>query len=649
MRSVARRFGRRNRRRVRELWPAQGALLALTLVLCAAPFDVVPHPGFGYGGLDASWKSSLNLAHPQGLQFGKDFDFTYGPWGFVDWPLAFSRVELALSVVFWVLTLGFTWLALRATVSRVTTRIAAAAISTVVLVLCTPETGESASSASAVLVVGAALVLLDHAGAAGPRRARRWAPAVCAALAAFVLQVKFSEGVLLIVMVAIACLFTAARRLVMIASAVVAFVVTTVVAWVVAGQHLGNFWSWLRASYQISKYYTDAMGHRGGSHFDYLVLAIVLLGVLALAVRFWVVAGLRRGLGVILISALVEYLALREGTGRFDAVHLVAFFLYSLPVVVWLATAGSVAQRGTARRHVRRRPILLVAGGALCVLVVLEAQNNAIYLNPHTVAHRWGIAVRTVAVPARQQAILDLARRAERSSYAVPPGMLATIGRHPVSVDGSDSALPWAYRMHSVAEPLVQSYNAYSGELDRIATDRLRSLPADAYILRPVVTGIDHRSSLWDPPLYVRTEMCSTIPVSSNARWLLLRKSADRCAAAKPAGTVRVAAGRPVTVPHVAAGQMVTMSFQPDGPGLGERLRRLVDKPSAPLIVTARGRRIRLPRALAAGPLIVQVPAEVGWPAAFGGHRRFTSVAFSEPGTVHFATTGVQAGPSPSP
>ena len=55
-------------------------ILILFTVLLFLPKALVENPS---GGIDPSWKISINMAIHQGLTFGKDWVFTYGPLGFL--------------------------------------------------------------------------------------------------------------------------------------------------------------------------------------------------------------------------------------------------------------------------------------------------------------------------------------------------------------------------------------------------------------------------------------------------------------------------------------------------------------------------------------------------------------------------------------
>jgi hypothetical protein len=67
----------------------------------------------------------------------------------------------------------------------------------------------------------------------------------------------------------------------------------------------------------------------------------------------------------------------------------------------------------------------------------------------------------------------------------------------------------------------------------------------------------------------------------------------------------------------------------------------LLDKPLSSLKATVDGDIYRLPRGLADGPLIMNVPSHVGWPAAFGGARSYKELSFTEAGAVTFAAIAV--------
>src|SRR5262249_18836563 len=70
-----------------RLDPALAPALGLLASLLTWPvFTMVPG-----SDLDWSWQIGLHLAYAQGLDYGRDIVFTYGPLGFLQFPLLVSR------------------------------------------------------------------------------------------------------------------------------------------------------------------------------------------------------------------------------------------------------------------------------------------------------------------------------------------------------------------------------------------------------------------------------------------------------------------------------------------------------------------------------------------------------------------------------
>lgn len=214
--------------------------------------------------------------------------------------------------------------------------------------------------------------------------------------------------------------------------------------------------------------------------------------------------------------------------------------------------------------------------------------------------------------------------------------MRARIATAPVQVDPTDVSLAWVYDLNWRPAPVFQSFSAYTADLDERNARWLANAPADQLILRAPTKAIDQRNKLWDTPRYLLAELCDFRVDSSDARWMLLSKAANRCGAPVRASTIRVRAGQHLVPPQGSPDELVTMSFTEDKPSVPVRVGRLVVKSFHPLTVSVDGSTFRLPRALANGPLLDTVPATADWPRQFGGATAYRSVAFNEPGVVTF-------------
>jgi hypothetical protein len=598
-------------RRLRAI-PAAPAWLLLATIALAAPLDSL----YPATGLDPSWQAALTIARTHRLRFGPELVFTYGPWGFLDQPQAESRVGLLAGTVFAIGAAAAAWLAGYAALRTVLGQRLAAVAAALLVSLCALTIVPSA-----LLLAACMLTLLRHVDRSADDAP--WAPAVVAGCAALLLQVKFSEGLVLALAALCAALCAPARRWRRLAETALALVAGTVLLWLLVGQSVGDLPSWLREMRQIAGGYTEAMSLEAKPN----VLPYLLIGAIdAVVIGYLVRAGRSRParitVGVVVLAVLALYLGFREGTGRHGPGQQTYDYLYCLPVLLWGISAT-------------RRSVFRI--GVACLAVLLAAGSWS-PLSPTDAVDRWGRQLQLLTDPGYRAQQLQQAKLTAQHHYALSAPMRAAVTGPPVAVDPWETTLVWAYDLNWRPAPAFQSYVAYTAQLDSLNAASIADAPADQEILRSTGTNsIDGRNRLWDPPRYVLTELCRYQPVLSDARWMLLRKGADRCGAAQSLPTVRVAAGQRLNVPVADADSLVTMSFVPDKPNPLVRLGRLIDKSFHPLKISADGKAFRLPRALASGPLVVNLPSSTGWPAGSGGGTNYRTMSFSEAGQVQFS------------
>jgi hypothetical protein len=582
----------------------------VTVVLAASPLTFLPGPG-----LDRSWITALSLARQKGLRFGPEVLFTYGPWGPVDFPVALSRRSYAIGILFGLLAASIAWNSLRKSLERCCRPSSAAALAGVIVVLTVPAGG-----ASALVVIGVSLQLLNGL-ASGDGKLSSVLLAGSALAAAFVLQVKFSEGAALLAVVATVCLLSPRASRHRYVLCIVAFVCSTMIFWLFAGQRLADLPRWFVGSVVISRGYTEAMALEiEPNSLGYIaMIALSAAAGLCLCRKSVRAEGWRRIAAIALVSSIVMYLGFREGSGRHDPGHEAFFYFLGAPILVWLATWKP------ASRFVFIAP-------ALCVLLGLNGYLNT---NVVTVHKRWADGVELLVDSRFHTISLEQAKVAARNTYGLSPQVLDALSGS-IAVDGWEAALPWAYDLPWKPAPIFQTYVAYSHPLDKINRDWLDRSSIDQSILRPLTTGIDGRNSLWDSPQYVVGELCKSRPVASDAAWLVLRPSDNRCSPQELVSTSHVSGDVPIDVPAVEVDEALVMSFTPDSPSLLDSVGRELVKSFEPLRVVVGDGTYRLPRNLAEGPLLLSIPSSAGWPAAFGGATPPRSVHFSESGQVRF-------------
>lgn len=606
----------------RELLGLPGLLIVLTALVRSTFPTIRPT-----NGTDASWQLGINTYGQYDLHFGPQLIYTYGPWGAIDYPSEASRWLLLVAALFAVVASAAVWLAfywlLRRLPYRLTRPVPAAVLATVLVLI-----GLQAAEKSVLLLVAGIAVAFDYLGGRSPGRLP-WVPAAIAAGGALLTQAKFSEG-LGLTLVAVVCAAAGAgrrgRRLVEVSAS---WLIVSALAWLAAGQTLVDYPRWYIGAAQVASGYSEAMAIEVGSTGrSYLIMAVLVVGIGVFLIdqyRAGRVPAERGGvLGLAVITLALLYLGFKEATVQHATSHDVYFYMLALPMFLGLFAFG----RGRYPR-----------AAAVLVVMLLTTSPWVLNLSPTTVWHRQLSTARALTDSSYRNGQLAAARAQMRPRYALSPSMQRALAGSPLAVDTVESSIAWAFDVPWRPAPVFQTYVAYTAALDRTNAQAIANAPADQQILRSVIGAINGRNALWDSPRYVLAELCHYRVRMADSRWLLLAKAANRCGPATTVGpSIRVRAGQPVEIPVAAPDQLVLASFHEAGPNGLVRLGRLLDKTYHPLRITANGKAYRIPRALAAGPLVVRLPATTGWTGRFLLGSPYPQLSFSEAGTVTFQT-----------
>ena len=549
----------------------------------------------------------INWAHDLGLRFGRDLVFTYGPWGWLTAPIALDATTVLVSGVFATVAVVTLWCSVagRPGGGRTWTWVV---LATVVAPAVFALTG-----ASWTLVVGVFTLVLGKLFSVAAPSTRL--VALVAASAALLLMVKFPDGVLLCGLTGLLVLWAFSWRALLVATS--SFVVTFVALWEMSGGRLVDIPAWLHESLGLTAGYPDAM-YLGSLRSPVLVAAGTLVVVGVWSIQIQARGRSRAGLlAVLAVLALLAY-ALKEGFTRQDTDHILVFFAALL--VVGLLPSPDRAQR------LARGLVLAAALGGLLIYSNLPG--------PHLPQQGWADTVHFLSGPDARDRVLADARSRMRDQYAVPDDLVTLVGHRPVAIDPFEAGVAWAYGLDWRPVPVLQPYSAYTPALDRRNARALLTSPRRAVLREEAV--VDDRYQLWDTPVYNLTMVCNFRQAGRDSRWTLLVRQADRCAGPHQGRARRVSAGDAVRVPQGAPGDIVTMSFTPDRRSAGRTLAAALLKDPHPLRVRLDATSTRLPRRLAAGPLIVRLPAAVTWPSSAGRPSGGT-VAFNTSGSVVFS------------
>jgi hypothetical protein len=586
--------------------------LALSIAL-VAPRDVRPPAA----GLDPSWRTGLDVAAASHLPFGRSLLFTYGPLGFLDNALTTSRVHLVLGVLFAAAAVALVFASVYCAVRPRLPPVTAGAVAAGVAV------GTSSPGAASFVLFSAAVALSIRYLRGGNQAAfDRWLVPAVSGLAAVLVQVKFSEGVALAAVAAVAACGSGKVTMPVLAASAISGVGVFALTWVAAGQSGADFWPWLSGSAHIASGYPDAMALEAKPNvLGYWLAAVAFVLCLLLAARSSQHMRIWARVAVLAIVVGATLFAFKQGFTRHDA-HEAAYFVLTAVLLTALLP---------------RQPLPRWALPSLGLLVVLAAPS---WSNVDLLQARdnWKFLAQTVTDHGYQQQTLAAAAAKARDSYALPASVIAAARNRPVAVDPWEASLAWAYAFNWHPVPVFQTYAAFTADLDARNATAARSAPADQVFVRPATpTAIDGRNPIWESPRYTLALACAYQPVAGDEGWVALAKTADRCTAPVQTSRQHVEANAPVPVPPARADQVLVASFVPAKPSVPARLTALVLKPFSPLVVSTDGLLNRLPTGLAGGPLIVRLPAGTGLTGIGAGGVAYRELSFNQPGHVTFA------------
>jgi len=426
----------------RRRFPAwiQGAgLIVATLAqwLAGIEWPLPPTPG-----TDSSWQTSLVLAHRDGLQFGTDVQFTYGPWGYLG--LNHCPPEALDSKIGWEILGG---LAISLTLVLLSGEMPGlrrwAFLAASVAAACFTEL-----TALALVTLLVVLWLL-------PAEGRPWKRALAVVWLAFLAQQKFTFCAFaafgVVVAVVARCLGqrwqSALTLLLAYASAYLAW-------WIGARQHLDNLVAYWRQAWQTSSGYSGAMFTDPPARplVAGLILALLVIGALwALLVQE---GNARDRLGAVLVLAAGWFLAWKEAFTRAD-LHMVGFFAYSLLMAFALF---AIFPCGPAQK-------------ALLLATVLASIVGLMSIGPGILGYGPSMAWQRIRDHPRDILETERVRSAFNSQFEASrrseddPSLRETVGRDTMDALTNEKSRIFLNGLNYHSRPVIESYGAYTPSL----------------------------------------------------------------------------------------------------------------------------------------------------------------------------------------
>ncbi len=593
-------------------------LLALVIAILTWPVQ-----GFTeiHGGDDGSWIIGLHMAVHQGLHFGSQVDWSYGPLGFLTLPQLLYPGLAALSLAYvaavqFGLALSVLWAARRWLPLPV------AALVSLVASLVVPVThGDDRMSAAVLVIVFIACIAVLRDRDERPATCTlAWAfPVGAGAVSGLEALIRLNAGLTVVLL----CGLTVAvglprRRLRSLAVFAASLVVSVVVLWLGSGQALGDLPTYVVRSSQLVSGFSQALMKEGAA-WEYLAAALAVVVVAAVAwaaTRGWSRTA-RVAAGALTLLLVVS--AFKQGFVRHDESHTPFFFACAMAGVVAFGCRGRAALAGVG-----------ALAGLAVVLVVVAGTPSAQLVPPARSPLQAAVELRALAVAPR--ATVDAARQRLQGEERVDPATLALLRGRRVHVWPKEAAVAWAYPQIDWSPlPVMQTRMTYTRALDRADAAALASPSGPERVLR------SPGANPFDSPASATTLFCRFAQVRATPAWQVLTRVPDRCGSGRLIQRLRTTTRRHIEVPTAGPDEMVVARLHGLTPDLAGRVETFLYKGTKWSAMLGKdGQKLDLAPDTASGPTILRVPPQWDYPGRFrrslGDEKLFVLAEPSTPG-----------------
>ncbi len=599
-------------------------LLGTAITILTWPWRYV-EPG---PGLDPSWVAGLYMEIANGFHAGTQIVFTYGPLGFLNYPMVFEVWPARLAMVWAALShlalyTGLLWASRRAF----------GLIPAFLLTLFAALIPLADPTVLAALVIGTAALLGDWT----PRN-RLLLAAGLGTLSGIQLLSSMRAGPILVA-VGFGVLLGLPDRRRSYPVFLGTLAGTFFLLWFATGQGLGNLWDYAVNTASVVSGYSDSMGV-GDLETYWQVPASIVAGVtiaVLTAAAVWRRDRLRQA-GLALAVAAVTYSLYKHAVVRLSP-HGVGLFLVSMLAV------------GIALTPFVRRALAI---GGIAVLVTIAVIGNQEAMRASLdFGHRvrdFGRDIEIFALPGRAEEAREAGREIMVADYQLSPAELKLLRSGSFHSVPTEAGVAWAYDLDWDPLPVFQQYSAYTARLDQLNAAKLESSTAPEVLLwnnsslgDPNAVNapgaLDSRWPAFESPAQMLQMFCHYRMVRWNERWSVLRRGPDRCGRERPIETVTVPNGERVRLPAVGKDEALVLRVDGLGTSGVERLRTALFR-AAPRVVVVGAQPLSMVGETAADGLLLQAPVWADYPGPFRLGRIEYEIAFARgPGLL----TGVDS------
>ncbi|HVB66173.1 MAG TPA: hypothetical protein VND01_00590 [Candidatus Acidoferrales bacterium] len=521
-------------------------------------FAIWSFPASLYGanfGLDPSWVIAVHMAKIQHLTWGSDLVFTYGPLGYLLYPININHDTWSQAFFYTIISHILLFTILIIFVNKIKFpffTVILFGILSIILV----KLGHTYFPLLGMLL--AFYLYLEYCK-------RKIILIPLAFFTAFLIYVKLDLGTAsLSILVLSSAILIIKKRWKEAAVCGIAYASFLILIWELINNSLNHLQDYFIRSLMIVSDYPSAVSTNESPPF------LLYMAVIGWILYFWWVFDSiknKQNLKILLLSSPSLFLIFRLGFVR-DVGHPTDFFLFwSLIFLVFVSTSfGKKIHKILKFSSL----LLVIIFAATCVAYWSNLGTSFEFENAVTKLEKAVTntekAFFTLYNPEYVQSIpsyinylvddksIESFRNGEKNNmknyYDISKNALGMIGKQSVDIIEFDQAIAYAYDLNWHPKPILQSFNAYNAGLDNLDAEFLQKTNSTKFILYKNAS-IDGRYALFDEPATLITLLCDYQIKGATSDFLLLERNQDICGDEKIISDKTVRFGEEVTIPQV--------------------------------------------------------------------------------------------------
>lgn len=479
---------------------------------------------------------ALHLTAVDRLLFGRDILFTYGPLGYLFYPIGLDPLLWIEALIFQTIVHTLFYFALLLFVLKSENRLFNGITIAIAGTIIEAAIQQAYLLAAVILLIAIYVIAEEH---------YYYFPLI-AAVAAVAVFFKFDIGLACWATIILGIVYLAVkgyRGLVLMSL----FSLTSVfiVAGLMLTQNVHTLISFLTGSYQIALGFAPAMSLPGPLWQSYAAI------IAAFAVTAYLVHEVknRNSPPFTILSLGFLFFSYKEGFVRQDLPHVIIFF-GAWALFFWLA-------------QIRERNEFVRKGCLLMLILLLVSSGVVVYADsPGTVVPSGTYtstnlqeATYLISNPSISPKLFSSSVLYVREQYPLSSTTIEALSNHSADVFPWDVAITLAYGMKWDPRPVFHSYAVYTSYLDELNSRHFLSSNAPEFVLyRPL--SIDNRYPLFDEPMTIRALMCNYEVIGFDGGFMLLHKVGNHCGPPIVIQNIESTFDRTISVPSNYSGYL---------------------------------------------------------------------------------------------